>query len=109
MIVLFRYLSKKINKEEEGFTLVELMVVVAIIGILVAIAIPAYQGITDTAEDSAYKADRRIVRSAITMYRAEKGEDPGSWDDVKEYIETDDYDKDDADPSLNQIFDDINE
>ena len=44
-------------KNKKGFSLVELMVVVAIMGVLSAIAIPSYSNYRKTAKKSAYKAD----------------------------------------------------
>ena len=62
---------------EKGFTLVELMVVIVIIGILVAIAVPIYNSVTAGARESAYEANERILKSAAAMYFAENVIPPG--------------------------------
>ena len=56
---------KKMLKNKKGFTLVELMVVVAILGILVAVAIPVYSSVTDKAERNTCVANIRTVESAV--------------------------------------------
>ena len=66
-------LMKAMHKNEKGFTLVELMVVVVIIGILVAIAIPIYNDVTARANRNTVESNLRIIDGALEMYRAEEG------------------------------------
>jgi type IV pilus assembly protein PilA len=57
-------------KKEEGFTLVELMVVVLIIGILVAIAIPVFNAAQDSARKSACQNNMRVLDGAVQQWVA---------------------------------------
>lgn len=58
-------------KNDKGFTLVELMIVVVIIGILIAIAIPVYNSIQTKAEQRACDANVRTIMSQIEVYKAD--------------------------------------
>ncbi len=57
----------------KGFTLVELMIVVIIVGILAAVAIPMYQGATERAKASEAVAALGTIRGAMRVYYAEHG------------------------------------
>ena len=60
-------------KRRKGFTLIELMVVILIVGILAAVAIPILRGRIDAAKWSEGKAMMGSIATAIRAYHAEKG------------------------------------
>jgi len=60
-------------KMDKGFTLIELMIVILVIAILVAIAIPVYARIQDKAHKRSCQANLRILKSALETYRATNG------------------------------------
>lgn len=65
-------------KMKKAFTLVEILIVVAILGILAAIVLPQFQSHTQQAKESAAKDNLRILRNAIELYAAQHdGVPPG--------------------------------
>ncbi len=62
-----------LRKNQGGFTLVELMIVVIIVGILAAVAIPMYQGATERAKASEAVAALGTIRGAMRVFYAEHG------------------------------------
>ena len=79
---------KLFMRSKKGFTLVELMVVVVILGILVAIAVPVYNSVTGTAEANACKANQRTIESAIIQWYADESNSgkPTKTDLVGKYL-----------------------
>ncbi len=80
----------------QGFTLIELMVVVVIIGILAAIAIPKFQDVTESAKNAACRSNLRNIAGALNLYHADNGEFPGAFQGhtwyglykISEYVHT---------------------
>ena len=64
---------KTINKSAKGFTLVEIMIVVVIIGLLAAMAIPAFQKVRQSSQDKAVMNNARQLAAAADQYFLENG------------------------------------
>ena len=64
---------------ERGFSLVELMIIVAILGILAAIVVPQLQSPATEAKEAVAKDSLRILRSAIELYTAQHGGVPPGY------------------------------
>jgi type IV pilus assembly protein PilA len=61
------------NKSSQGFTLVEIMIVVVIIGLLAAMAIPAFQKVRTSSQDKAILNNARQLAAAADQYFLENG------------------------------------
>jgi type IV pilus assembly protein PilA len=72
------YRLRQCPPDEGGFTLIELLVVILIIGILAAIAIPAFLSQTSKASDSAAKTQVGTLQTTIKVFAAEHGSYTGA-------------------------------
>ena len=70
------------NRQDRGFTLIELMIVISLILILVSISIPVYNQSILRAKESVLKQDLFQMRSLISQYTLDKQKAPTSLDDL---------------------------
>lgn len=87
---MFQRITDRLNREDKGFTLIELMVVVLIIAILIAIAIPTFLGARERAQD---RAAQSSLRNAVTNAKA-------IYTDNETYVQATVAALDAAEPSL---------
>ena len=80
---------QKLNKTRGGFTLVEIMIVVAIIALLAAIAVPNFLRARKRSQATRILSDLRVIDSAIDQYAIENNKSTGNtvaWADVQAYL-----------------------
>jgi prepilin-type N-terminal cleavage/methylation domain-containing protein len=65
-------MSQLMKKVAKGFTLIELMIVVAIIGILAAIAIPKFADLVTKSKEASIKGSLGTIRSAVSIYYSDQ-------------------------------------
>lgn len=72
----------RLQQGEQGFTLLELMIVMVVIGLLAAIAIPSYTNNVRNAKEAVLREDLHTMRGAIDAYTVDKQKAPQSLDDL---------------------------
>lgn len=65
-----------LKRKESGFTIVELLIVIVVIGILAALVVTTFSGIQKKARDSERQTDIRAVHSQLEAYQAQNGKYP---------------------------------
>jgi prepilin-type N-terminal cleavage/methylation domain-containing protein len=82
---------QKLIKDRAGFTLVEIMIVVAIIALLAAIAVPNFLRARKRSQATRCLEDLRLIDSADDQYAIENNKstgDPIAWTDIQNYLKT---------------------
>ncbi len=72
----------KAKRKQRGFTLIEMIIVIAIISILVSVAVPIYRVHILRANEAVLKEDLYSMRNAIDQYTQDKSKAPQSLDDL---------------------------
>jgi len=73
---------RRLQRQDDGFTLLELMVVMAIISVLATLAIPSFIQALKSAREAVLKEDLHVMRAAIDSYTMDKQKAPQSLDDL---------------------------
>ena len=77
--MLYSYMNNYVHKKSNrGFTIIELLIVIVIIGILVAITAVSYSGITKSAKESALKSELKQASTEVEIAKAETGNPPAN-------------------------------
>ena len=74
----------RMSRSRSGFTLLELIIVVAVIGILATIAMPALKDVPRRAAEAVLKSDLRTFRDVIDQFHGDKGHYPATLDALVE-------------------------
>ncbi|HOP95442.1 MAG: prepilin-type N-terminal cleavage/methylation domain-containing protein [Dictyoglomaceae bacterium] len=78
-------------KKSKGFSLLELLVVVAILGILVAVALPRYFDAVDDAKRNAQRTNIAIIKTSLELYRNKNNTYPTTVTDFNSFLASQTY------------------
>jgi general secretion pathway protein G len=73
---------RRTRRQDAGFTLMELMIVMAIIGVLATLAVPSFIGALRAAKEAVLKEDLQTMRTAIDSYTEDKQKGPQGLQDL---------------------------
>ena len=81
-------------KKKKAFTLIELIIVIAILALLIAIAVPKYQKSNLSAQATAHNANVRVLKNAAILYSIDHPDDKDiQQDEIKPYLESGEFPK----------------
>ncbi len=75
---------KSLKQKKKGFTLLELLVVLAILAILIAIAIPVYKNQKEKAAITAHNSNVRVLETSVESYRQDNGKYPATVKELED-------------------------
>ena len=82
-------LARKSRAPKQGFTLVEVILVVVVIALLAAIAFPNIARARQNADDARTQADLHSIYTAMVTFQAVNNHYPTSWDELRPYVSVD--------------------
>ncbi len=82
MFIGISKLAKRLKKDEKGFTMVEILVVLAILGIIAAILVPKFLQQPDVAREKADKLTAQSISQAVYAHKADTGLQPANLEEL---------------------------
>ncbi len=79
--------NKDDKRRQAGFTLIELMVVIVILGLLAGLILPRFIGQSDTAKQQAARTQMALLESALKLYKLDNGSYPTTEQGLKALVE----------------------
>ena len=77
---------KGLLKNQRGFTLLEMLIVISIVGVLAAVAVPRFTNAVALANTARIQSDLQVLNAAVVMYQTEKGTNPKEIKDLGDYV-----------------------